>query len=116
MTTLEYFERQLVTIEKNIIQAEKRGDGVAVKNLMEKKGHCEEAVRALQTSNRRADRWHKWPDEKPPEEDMEYLVTYEGTDVVYTDCYRKGVWETESMPDALKVLAWCKLPEPWEKE
>jgi hypothetical protein len=72
--------------------------------------------------------WHKYPDEKPPEEDMPYLITCEylwGEDrfvmeAFWGDVEGTTLWfEIDSrgndMPLTLKVFAWAEMPEPYKE-
>lgn len=71
--------------------------------------------------------WHKYPEEKPPKEDVPYLITCEylwGEEKFVTEAFWGDVdgtpqWfeidlQGNDAPIKLKVFAWTEMPEPYK--
>lgn len=87
---------------------------------------------AAEAWNRRADGWHKWPEEKPNLNDSDfayggnYIVTVltgnkrETLEAGYERIMKRGKreerWVRHGRILSWPVLAWRELPEPWEGE
>lgn len=103
---LEYFKEEL--------KDGKCSDTCPICNAMEW------AIKALEDPT-----WHKYPEEKPPKEDVPYLITCEylwGEDrfvmeALWGDVNGITQWfdidlHGNDTPLKLKVLAWTEMPEP----
>lgn len=63
-------------------------------------------------------KWHKWPDEKPPEL-IELLVTHKtekGELLIDTACFDPDEGWEGIIDVVWDVLAWAELPEPYIPE
>lgn len=70
--------------------------------------------------------WHKYPDEKPKDEEVKYIICasgrignigYDHAVLAGDNYYEEGKWYIGGChrPD-VKVLAWMELPEPYQEE
>ena len=68
------------------------------------------------------DRWHKWPEEKPPYEGRYLIVQERFTDAdhllsernVYECHYERGRWPYRDRGMDIRVIHWRPLPDPPE--
>ena len=70
--------------------------------------------------------WHKYPDEKPKDEKVEYIICangkirnieYDHAVLVGDNYYEGGKWYIHGhLEKGMTVLAWMELPEPYREE
>lgn len=70
--------------------------------------------------------WHKYPDEKPKDEEVEYIICVSGKSgnigydhavLMGDNYYEDGKWYIHGFRrEGVTVLAWMEAPEPYREE